>query len=206
MSAAFVELCGVLSMSGIAMSPRALLAAFAASMVAAASFSCGGDRGRNSPPADAARHARAAAPHEGADGRSRRNPTDCPVTPPNHSIPPGQGNNPGASRAPYHGNGALWTVLAPDGVIRKAPKSDGSIVEKFPWWRAVGVRGHLRITGRRLDAAGPPLRAIIPRGYGLTGFQASGISFPTAGCWTVAGTAGAADLSFVVLAAEATGN
>jgi hypothetical protein len=41
------------------------------------------------------------------------------------------------------------------------------------------------ITGRRLDATAPPLRADVPAGYGRTGFQASGVSFRTEGCWEV---------------------
>ena len=36
-----------------------------------------------------------------------------------------------------------------------------------------------------------------PDGYGLTGFQASGITFPTEGCWEISGTVGSATLTFV---------
>jgi hypothetical protein len=62
----------------------------------------------------------------GASLRSRPALRDgCPVTPPNHSIPPGQHGNPGAAQAPYHGNGRLWTVLYPDGVVRPA-RRDGT--------------------------------------------------------------------------------
>jgi hypothetical protein len=118
------------------------------------------------------------------------------VTPPNHRIPPGQGHNPGAKRASYYGNGRLWTVLYPEGV-RKRPQRDGSIDQKFPWWRS--VHGRLRITGRRLDGHAPALRAVIPHGYGPTGFQATGIIFPTGGCWSVTGRAGRASLTFVTL-------
>ncbi|MGI8729029.1 MAG: hypothetical protein ACR2LK_03410 [Solirubrobacteraceae bacterium] len=124
------------------------------------------------------------------------------MTPPNHRIPPGQGANPGANRAPYYGHGRLWTVLNPGGV-RERPRRDGSIEEKFPWWRA--VRGALRITGRRLDGRAPTLGARIPDGYGPTGFQASRIIFPTEGCWRVTATAGAASLSFVTLVVKAGG-
>jgi hypothetical protein len=97
----------------------------------------------------------------------------------------------------------MWTVLVPDGIVRDTPHRDGSIREKFPWWRGAGVRGRLGITGRRLDAPGPPLRADIPGGYGLTDFQATGLIFPTAGCWRVTATAGDATLSFVTLVAKA---
>jgi hypothetical protein len=124
----------------------------------------------------------------------------CPTTRPNHDIPPGQEQNPGAEEADYHGDGQLWTVLPPGGVLTAAPietQPDGSTTRKFPWWR--GVRGDLRISGHRLDAGGPSLRAHIPSGYDPTGFQASEIIFPTEGCWEVTAAAGDADLAFVTL-------
>jgi hypothetical protein len=76
-------------------------------------------------------------------------------------------------------------------------RPDGSIDAKLGWWR--GVEGQLTIRGRRLDAPGPPLRAEIPEGYGVSGFQATGIIFPTEGCWRVTGKVGNATLSFVTL-------
>lgn len=123
------------------------------------------------------------------------------MTPPNHSIAPGQAGNPGAERAPYHGNGRLWTVLPPAGVVREAQRRDGSIREKFPWWR--GAHGRLRVTGRRLDGVGSALRARIPDGYGAIGFQSTAISFSSEGCWKVTATAGTASLSFVTYVAPA---
>jgi len=55
----------------------------------------------------------------------------------------------------------------------------GRVGMKFGWWRT--VPGRLHITGRRLDAAAPPLRADVPAGYGATGFQPSGVTFPRRG-------------------------
>ena len=118
----------------------------------------------------------------------------CPVTKPNGMTPRGEAPGPR-----HHGNGSLWTVLhyptLP--VTARNRQLDGSIDEKFPWWR--GVSGNLSIRGRRIDGSGPPLRARIPSGYGDSGFQASAIIFPTEGCWRVTGTVGLAALTFVVL-------
>jgi hypothetical protein len=124
---------------------------------------------------------------------TRRLLGSCPVTRPNHRIPPGEEGNPGAERAAYHGNGKLWTVLY--GITRQIP--DGV---KFPWWRA--VRGRLTIEGRRLDGSARAPRADIPDGYGPIGFQASRIFFPTPGCWSVTGMVGDGRLSFVTLVIE----
>lgn len=129
--------------------------------------------------------------------RSLRN---CPVTRPNHSIPPGEAQNPGAERAAYHGNGKLWTVLY--GVAFRDPSG-----VKFPWWAKVESPGAtdrsmgLTISGIRLDGRAPSLRARIPAGYGL-GFQATAIFFPAAGCWRITGIAGRGSLAFVTLVVE----
>jgi hypothetical protein len=96
------------------------------------------------------------------------------------------------------GNGKLWVGgLWPSGVIGAGSGvfQDGLVSTKFGWWR--NVRGQLRISGRRLDASAPPLRSDVPDGYGVTGFQASGVIFPTGGCWRITGTAGPTSLSFV---------
>ena len=72
--------------------------------------------------------------------------------------------------------------------------NSGSISAKLGWWR--GVAGRLTISGRRLDAPAPPLRAVVPEGYGELGFQPSGPVFPTEGCWEVTGKVGTSTLSF----------
>jgi len=68
---------------------------------------------------------------------------------------------------------------------------------KFGWLRGAGLRGKLTIHGKRLDAAAPPLRANIPEGYGDTGFQATGLIFPTEGCWEVTGEVGDTSVTFI---------
>lgn len=140
------------------------------------------------------------------------------MTIPNGSTPPGEGSSP-----EYHGNGALWTTLGRRGRFVVAPESapeylgpqgeiavdgvlgpDGSVGIKAPWWRGPGVRGRVRLRARRLDAPAPPVDRTIPAaGYGLTGFQAMGLSLPTTGCWKVTGRIGNASLTFVTLVLDA---
>jgi hypothetical protein len=119
----------------------------------------------------------------------------CPVTLPNRSVPADATDWPATDS---HGNGEIWTLFWPHNlVIADAGfvEEDGTIGMKWPWWR--GVDGELKIRGRRLDAEAPPLTAEIPPGYGLSGFQPSGISFPTEGCWQITGSVGGATLTFV---------
>jgi hypothetical protein len=103
----------------------------------------------------------------------------------------------GASSAA--GNEGLWVGgLWQNGVLAAKPvfvNADGSIGMKFGWWRLES--GTLAITGRRLDGTAPAAKGDAPGGYGLTGFQASGVTFPTEGCWEIIGTVGSATLTFV---------
>jgi len=127
---------------------------------------------------------------------------DCPVTRPTvFDPPPGVAPDALFGAGSSYGNGQLWVGgLGDGGLIVRRPNSDGSIGNKFGWWR--GTEGSLRITGRRLDAPAAALRADVPSGYGRTGFQASGVSFPTEGCWQVTGQVGTATLTFVTLVLE----
>jgi hypothetical protein len=126
-------------------------------------------------------------------------PTGCPVTQPNGNHPSGF-SDPGG-----YGNEALWTnlfmwsdgpeVLVPDDG-RVLP--DGTIPEmKWAWYRY--VPGTLTVEGRRLDAPSDPLIAWVPEGYGEIGFQVTGLTFPSAGCWEITGRVGDASLTFVTL-------
>ena len=122
---------------------------------------------------------------------------NCPVTMPGQA-PAEIGDKLFGFLAAF-GNDDLWVgALGDDGVILADPQfveRDGSISWKLGWWRI--APGTLAITGRRLDAPAPPLRASVPDGYGSSGFQASGVSFPTEGCWEVTGTIGSSKLTFV---------
>lgn len=117
----------------------------------------------------------------------------CPATLPNGSTPPGE-----LSLPTYHGNVALWVVLAPGGIEEVMPEDvspNGSISTKRPWWR-LKWGSPLSVAGRRLDAPAPPLAANIPAGYDAW-VQATVLDFPAVGCWEVTGPAAEASLTFV---------
>jgi hypothetical protein len=165
--------------------------------MAALAAGCGDDQRRGGPASTGSSKPGEELSRVGRLTRPRR----CPATQNNTRIPPPHERPqlPETGNV-YYTNGRLWTILGEHGVIRSAPRSDGSIREKFPWWR--GGRGALRITGRRLDQASAALRAHIPAGYGSVGFQATAITFPTAGCWEVTASAGGTSLTFVTLVVE----
>jgi len=66
---------------------------------------------------------------------------------------------------------------------------------KVGWFRPAGAT--LEITGERLDGEAPPLEAEASCCY-PTRFQASGLYFPTEGCWEVTAKAADSELTFVV--------
>jgi hypothetical protein len=123
----------------------------------------------------------------------------CPVTEPNGSTPPGEDPD---RTSNVLGNGAIWVGLYPEGTVIFEPDGPGgrdpltgAYAMKFWWWR--GVEGQLEITGQRLDGEAPPMWGGVPEGYGDTGFQATGLVFPTEGCWEVTGRVGDASITFV---------
>jgi hypothetical protein len=184
--------------------PPSPLARLAALVTAAAVAGCGGGSDKPQPP----RPAEVVDPSvAGAltDPAVTRMLEDCPVTRANHSIPPGEPHGPSQKRPPYYGDGRLWTVLSPRGIVVAGPgdiERDGSISMKFPWWR--NVRGRLHVTGRKHGAgAAGGVRAHIPSGYGPTGFQSTGLIFASEGCWEVTGSAAMARLTFVTLVVKA---
>lgn len=136
-----------------------------------------------SPPSSAAPSSHA--PHAPIDA-SRR----CPRTEPNGRTF-GEGD---ASR--NFGNASLGTFLPAAGAVVVKNRVDRSTLSvKWGWWRL--VPGELEISGRRLDADAPPLRALVPRGYGPIGFQSSRLIFPSTGCWSITGQLGVETLTFV---------
>ena len=71
----------------------------------------------------------------------------------------------------------------------------GNEGNKLGWFRPAGAE--LVITGQRLDGDASSLQAEIPCCY-PSRFQATGLYFPTEGCWEVHAKAEDRELSFVV--------
>ncbi len=71
----------------------------------------------------------------------------------------------------------------------------GTLRTKVLWVRPVG--SELTISARRLDGDAGPVDVSVPSGYQWT-YQASGLTFSTAGCWQITGTAGGKTLQFVL--------
>lgn len=113
----------------------------------------------------------------------------CPVTRPEVAQPPQDPNADPFSRGPWYINGDR-TIWAGWGASPHEGKN------KILWIRPQGTQ--LAISGRRLDAESSPLVAAIPCCY-PTGFQATGLTFPSAGCWEIEAKAGSSDLRFVTL-------
>jgi hypothetical protein len=93
-------------------------------------------------------------------------------TTPSQSCPVTVGQKSDVDPAEFFGSGsAHWennlyvAGLWPDGTIVFRPNGpgyvyqDGSVGMKIAWYRGKGVRGKLKIQGRRLDAPAPPLRS-----------------------------------------------
>lgn len=129
-------------------------------------------------------HAPAAQAAEGtADANCAVTPTvmDQPPDDP-HADPFGYGN------WQVNADRTIWVDIPPSGIWHTGG-------EKVLWIRPAGTQ--LKISGQRLDAEAEPLLAEIPCCY-PTGFQVTGLHFPTGGCWEVVATAGQHELRFVI--------
>ena len=115
----------------------------------------------------------------------------------------------------------VWLTPPKDGAIPQAPvpgyyyaNEDESIIAGAWWWDNedyplnAAERGHkvgwfrpkgaeLTITGQRRDGEAPPMESEIPCCY-PTRFQATGLYFPTEGCWEVNATAADSEMTFTV--------
>ena len=112
----------------------------------------------------------------------------CPVTEAIRAVPPRDPNADPFGSGPWYINAdrTIWVWA-----VRMVAGPEGN---KVLWIRPRGTQ--LTVSGRRLDAEVPPPTASIPCCY-PTGFQASGLIFPTEGCWEISAKAGNSQLTFV---------
>jgi hypothetical protein len=112
----------------------------------------------------------------------------CAATPSVYAQPPDDRNASPFGNGPWYVN-ADKTIWAGWDATRLQEGGN-----KVLWIRPQGTELH--VSGHRLDARAAPLDAFVPCCY-PTGFQATGLRFPTPGCWEVKATAGASALTFV---------
>jgi hypothetical protein len=104
------------------------------------------------------------------------------------------------SKPGYFENDSLGVTVPDKFVFRPGGPgfvdTDGALGMKVGWSRK--KKGHLQISGKRLDGPAPPARAYI-YDYGDSGFQPIYLVFPTPGCWQITGEVADGRLSFVAL-------
>ena len=122
----------------------------------------------------------------------------CPVTAPAWLLAP---DDPAVDNPPAYGyyfvneDRSIWaSAWWADAEEYQLYASEDSI--KVGWFRPAGAE--LVIAGQRLDDESLALESHVPCCY-PTRFQATGLYFPTEGCWEVTAKAGGSVLSFFVL-------
>jgi hypothetical protein len=123
---------------------------------------------------------------------------ECKETEPIRDQPPSDPHASAFGHGPWYINSSRTMWADP-----WHPWTDSAKGLKVLWIRPPGQE--LRITGRRIDGNAPPLVAHVPCCYPWT-YQSTRLTFPTPGCWEVAGTAGSETLIFTVAVAPAPPN
>ena len=122
----------------------------------------------------------------------------CPVTLPNGNAPPHH-----TMSQSSHGDGILWTYLAPDGrfIFRGAGfglQAEGSIYVKWVWWAST-PGGQFTFDAKRLDGPGSVSNgSFVPAsdGTGTPGWV-GGPTFSDPGCWQITARLGDDSLMLV---------
>jgi hypothetical protein len=120
----------------------------------------------------------------------------CPITEPVWAKPPADSavqDEPGYGYYFVNEDSSLWASAG--WTQQEETFRVGKEGIKVGWFRPAGAE--LVITGQRLNGEAPPLEAHASCCY-PTRFQASGLYFPTEGCWEVTARAADSKLSFVV--------
>jgi hypothetical protein len=121
----------------------------------------------------------------------------CPVTEPAWAKPPEDSavqGTPGYGYYFINADSSIWASAWYTGENQDTLRAGGEGI-KVGWFRPAGAT--LEITGERVDGQAPPLEAHASCCY-PTRFQASGLYFPSEGCWEVNAKAKDKELSFTV--------
>ncbi len=136
-------------------------------------------------------------PVSSAPAADRTYPSTCPVTNPAWEKPPA---DPAVQGTPGYGyffvnyDRSIWaSAWWVDIEGYRLQASEDRV--KVGWFRPAGAV--LKVIGERIDRQSAPLEAHVPCCY-PTRFQATGLVFPTEGCWRVTAIAGDSKLSFTV--------
>jgi hypothetical protein len=107
-------------------------------------------------------------------------------------------------------NNGIWGVLALDsnggiahaqGEISSYSQKQGWYREGYDWHKDPGLWGGtplLSVTGKRLDAPAPPLKAYATIVSSHPPYMMVGFDIPTLGCWKITGRFEDTEMSFVV--------
>lgn len=136
-------------------------------------------------------------------------PADCPVTTAESTS--FEAPEPYSPTAPWDGmfwfgSEGLWTALQTNGVWSGLPDNPGGYTQKIAWWSRgyvwnVETQPSLMVTGKRLDAEAPSLKASGANGAyadDMGSAMMMGVDFPTLGCWEITGQYKESELTFVV--------
>ena len=144
-----------------------------------------------------------------------RVPESCPVTKPPAPafVPPSPYPRQISPEGFWLGSNKLWTALPTDGTWKGLPHwADGTYRQKLLWY-SEGYDWHrdpepkLKLTGRRLDSAAPPLKTGEHGNGGWSedpyySFIVDSINVPTVGCWKITAQFIDAEVSYVIWVAE----
>ena len=151
----------------------------------------------------------AVAPHDPGRAQATTEHSACPTSQLIRDTAPHDANADPVGPADWYMNEdrTMWAGPVPTGGWSTGGRlqSGGNQVpgHKTYWVRPQGTE--LVISGRRMDATAPPIRAHIPCCY-PTGFQIVALHFPTPGCWEVKAEAGESRLRFVTHVVESVAN
>jgi hypothetical protein len=135
-------------------------------------------------------------------------PTNCPITVTQNPLftPPSPYDSMGFKGEFWYGSNLLWTAVRESGVWEALPHNPEGYTQKVFWWRDGYVwteepEPDLIVTGERLDASAPPLKASKATNASASDIGSAmlvGVDLPTLGCWKITGKYADAEVSFVV--------